>query len=97
MLMANNVKAMTEQDIRELAEHYCNKNNFKLLDMKGLPQKGDYYLRYVIAHNENKREYATWLFNVKCGGLHHGHYFGYYYNATQDEAYQGALDCFKNY
>jgi hypothetical protein len=95
--VAVDVRALTEEEIREMADGYCQKNGFKLIDMKKLPHEGDFYLRYVIAHGENAQEYATWLFNVECGGLHYGHYFMYRYNKTQSEAYQEALEYFENY
>ena len=95
--MANDVKAMTEEEIRKLGEHYCNKNGFDLLEIKELENKADFYLRYVMAHNEKKQEYATWLLNVEMGGLHYGHYFGYYLGANKEEAFQDAFDYFQNY
>lgn len=89
--MANNVLAMSEQEIKEYAQSFADKNGFSICHVKKLPSEYDYYLRIVLAHSESRQEYATWLFNVECGGLHHGHYFNYW-NRTQDEALTVAME-----
>lgn len=92
--MENNVKAMSEEEIRELGNSYCQKNGYELLEMKKLDHPADFYLRYVLAYSEASRQYATWLFNVEMGGLHHGHYYDHYYTGTQEECYGRAYNDF---
>jgi hypothetical protein len=97
--MARDVKSMTEEQVLELARDYATVNGYKILKMRKLPHEADYYLRYVLAYNEGKREYATWMLNVQMGGLHLGHYFGHFFDefeghTTKDEAYEMALKDF---
>lgn len=81
----------TEDEIRELAQVSCEKNGFELLEVK---EADGEHLRIVLAYNEVKGEYATWLLNLSIGGLHHGHYFSHRY-VHKDEAYHKAFSDFQ--
>lgn len=93
--MANrNVRELSEEDIQILASNECIRNGYELLNIREMPHKSDYYLRYVIAYNNDKHEYATWLYNIETDGLYYGHYFTHGNGMTKMEANQKALDSF---
>jgi hypothetical protein len=96
IMVIENYHDLTDEQVREIAKRSCERNGFKLVDVKNLEYPEDGYLRYVLAHNEG-HEYVTWLLNLSVVGLHYGHYFTYGKSQyTQEEMYKHALQDFQN-
>ncbi len=54
-----------KEDVQEIGYNY-------IADRPLSTHPADWYLRVVLGNN--KRGYATWIYNAELGGLHEGHY-----------------------
>lgn len=91
--MSIDTRELTHEQVQTIAKNLCEKNGFSLLDIKNYEHPDDFYLKIVLAHNEETNEYATWILNLDFSGLCLGHYFSSRFRPIE-EAYQLALKNF---
>lgn len=76
MLMGIYYPKLSEgEKIVKLIKEDVSRNNATLIRARGLD--GSENLAVVMACNEDKKEYITWITNIESGGLFSGHYFPY--------------------
>lgn len=94
------IKAMTDEEVNEICRKEVEKVDsgaYKMIAIKKLKHEADFYLRYVVAHDADSKEFVRWMVNVESGGCHYGHYFNYGdYGVTEEQAKVSAMEDFKN-